>query len=95
MNLRENARGRECQIRLPGICNFNPETTVLAHDRLAGITGMGMKAPDVLGAHACSACHAEVDRQTQVLERDFVRLCFYQGMARTIDLLVREGLLKW
>lgn len=95
MNLRDTARGRECQVRLPGICNFNSETTVLAHARLAGVTGVGQKAPDVCGAHACSACHDEIDRRTQVLERDFVLLAFYEGIVRTLALLAREGSLKW
>lgn len=43
------ARGRDCQVGLP-CCNHNPETTVLAHFRLAGICGMGMKPHDILGA---------------------------------------------
>ena len=30
-NLRKEARGRECQVRIYGVCNGNPETTVLAH----------------------------------------------------------------
>lgn len=94
-DLRKEARGRACQVRLPGICNCNPETTVLAHLRMAGITGMGMKAPDALGAHACSACHDEIDRRTRTLERDFVRLAFFEGMARTQALLVHEGKLSW
>lgn len=34
-NLRKEARGRECQIRIPGVCNGNPETVVLTHYRLA------------------------------------------------------------
>lgn len=29
-NLRKEAKGRECQVRLPGICNGNNETVVLA-----------------------------------------------------------------
>ncbi|MCX8621624.1 MULTISPECIES: nuclease domain-containing protein, partial [unclassified Gilliamella] len=33
--LTKEAKGRECQVRLP-CCNHNPETTVLAHYRLAG-----------------------------------------------------------
>ncbi|TBL26445.1 DUF1364 family protein, partial [Escherichia coli] len=36
-NLRKEARGRECQVRISGICNGKPETTVLAHYRRAGI----------------------------------------------------------
>lgn len=62
------ARGRECQVRLP-CCNHNPETTVLAHFRLAGICGIGMKPHDILGAWACSACHDEIDRRTRLFPR--------------------------
>lgn len=36
-NLRKEARGRECQVRLVGVCNHNPETVVLAHYRMAGL----------------------------------------------------------
>ncbi|MGV3346389.1 nuclease domain-containing protein, partial [Enterobacteriaceae bacterium LUAb1] len=36
-NLRKEAKGRECQVRIPGICNGNSETVVLAHLRMAGV----------------------------------------------------------
>ncbi|SUH16020.1 putative bacteriophage protein [Salmonella enterica subsp. enterica] len=49
-NLRKEARGRECQVRIYGVCNGNPETTVLAHYRMAGICGTGMKPDDLIGA---------------------------------------------
>jgi len=42
-------------VRIPEVCNHNSETTVLAHYRLAGVSGIGMKSPDILGAWACSA----------------------------------------
>ncbi|MFO5541033.1 nuclease domain-containing protein, partial [Klebsiella pneumoniae] len=42
-NLRKEARGRECTVRIPGHCNGNPETSVLAHYRLAGTCGTGCK----------------------------------------------------
>ena len=29
--IRNSARGQDCALRIPGVCNFNPETTVLAH----------------------------------------------------------------
>lgn len=81
-------------VRLPGICNFNSETVVLAHIRLAGISGMGMKSPDLIGAWACSACHDEIDGRTHKsgLSHDELRLAHYDGMARTIAQLDREGL---
>jgi hypothetical protein len=80
MNLRKAARGRGCMIRLPGICNHNSETTVLAHVRLAGVSGMGIKADDLLGAWACSACHDAIDRRSHTdLDRDAVRLAHLEG----------------
>ena len=80
-------------VRLPGVCNHNPETTVLAHVRLAGVSGMGMKADDLLGAWACSSCHDAIDRRGHLdLERDYVRLAHLEAMVRTIAILRKEGL---
>ena len=96
MNLRNAAKGRECQIRIPEVCNRNNETTVLAHYRQIGISGMGMKAPDLLGAWACSDCHDAVDRRRHTdLDFDFVRLCHLEGVIRTQAKLIEEGLIKW
>lgn len=94
MTLRKEARGRGCTVRIPGVCNFNSETTVLAHLRVAGVSGMGLKSPDLLGAWACSACHDEIDGRTHKsgLSRDELRLAHYDGMARTIMQLHKEGL---
>ena len=88
MNLRDFARGRNCQIRLPGVCNFNPETTVLAHVRLVGLSGMGMKVDDRIGAHACSACHAHVDSHKDAE----TQVSFYQGVFRTQQIVINHGL---
>ena len=92
-DLRKEARGRGCMVRLPNVCNHNSETTVLAHVRMPGISGMGIKAStDLLGAWACSACHDAIDRRAHMdLERDYVRLAHFEGMARTIAQLVKEG----
>jgi hypothetical protein len=94
MNLRKEAKGRGCMVRIPGVCNHNSETVVLAHVRLTGVSGMGMKSPDILGAWACSSCHDAVDRRNHTdLDRDYVRLLHLEGMARTIAQLEKEGLL--
>ena len=82
MNLRKLARGRPCMVRIPGVCDGGGETTVLAHYRLAGTCGVGMKSPDLLGAWACAPCHAAAgDRGPELAE----------GVMRTINELVREG----
>ena len=81
-------------IRLEGICDHNPETTVLAHIRMPGISGMGIKADDLLGAWACSACHDAIDRRSHTeLERDYVRLAHLEGMVRTIAQLRKEDII--
>ena len=64
-NLRQFAKGKPCMVRLVGICNFDPQTTILAHIRRAGVAGMGQKPPDTCAVWACSACHDEIDRRTR------------------------------
>lgn len=92
-NLKKEAQGRGCMIRLPGICNHNSETVVLAHVRMAGISGMGIKADDLLGAWSCSACHDAVDRRGYPdLDKDYVRLAHLEGVIRTIAQLRKENI---
>lgn len=89
------ARGRDCQVRLEGVCNFNPETTVLAHYRMSGLNGMGMKPPDIIGAWACSACHDAIDRRGHLdLDREHVRLAHAEGCFRTLATLIRERVIS-
>lgn len=91
--LRESARNKDCQIRLAGVCNFNPETTVLAH--LNG-GGMGLKKLDIHGSFSCSNCHDVVDGRVKTLyDRQAIELAHRQGNERTIDIWVAEGLIKF
>lgn len=69
-SLRTLARGQECMVRLVGICNFNAETTVLAHIRRGGVAGAGQKPPDTCGVWACSACHDEIDARANRFKSD-------------------------
>ena len=99
MNLRKEAKGRECQIRIPGVCNGNSETVVLCHlnnKRLFGV-GTGQKVPDMFGAHGCSACHEVVDVDLRFhdgngwKDEEQTRLLFYEGVFRTQNILLKEG----
>lgn len=92
MNLRKAARGRECQIRIPNHCLRDTETVVLCHVRFPGITGMGMKAPDIFGSYGCFACHQICDGQRKS-EFTFEqrRLFLLEGMLRTQTILLNEG----
>ncbi|EOS92909.1 DUF1364 domain-containing protein [Erwinia tracheiphila] len=92
VNLRKEAHGRECQMRIPGICNFNPETTVLAHYRLAGTCGTGCKPDDAQGAWGCDACHSAVDGRIKTpYSRDELRLFHAEAVFRTQSILRSEG----
>lgn len=77
-------------VRLVGICNRDPSTTVLAHVRLAGITGMGMKADDLLAAWACSECHRITEQEKG---DDYIQRCFLEGVLRTQNELLKAGVL--
>lgn len=87
--LRESANGRPCSLRLEGMCNHDPETTVLAH-LPCGHKGTGMKGPDMIAVFACAACHAYIDgpRRWEVSARDYLR-----ALAETQMYWVERGLL--
>lgn len=87
----ESARGEECQVRIPGACNRDPETVVFAH--LNG-GGMGMKHPDCEGAYCCSACHDLVDNRVKhYWKPGKVAMFFFEGCVRTRKILIEKGLL--
>lgn len=91
-NLRKEARGRECQIRLVGICNHNTETVVLTHYRLAGTCGTGIKPDDAQAAWGCSECHNACDGRTKTsYSRDEIKLAHAEGVLRTQAILRSEG----
>lgn len=93
--LRDAARNMDCQVRLPGICNFRPETTVLAHYRLSGTCGTGIKPIDLIGSWACSDCHDAIDQRSKTaFNREQLDLHHLEGMVRTINALNKRGLLR-
>ena len=92
----QSARDEQCQIRLPFICNGNPATTVWCHaNGSAAGKGIGMKAPDYLGAYGCNACHDVVDgRRRTDMPRSELRAAFADGIFRSQQILEAKGLLK-
>ena len=73
------ARGKLCEIRVPGVCNGNAETTVPCHYRLAGLSGLAFIPPVFMFAFGCSACHAYCDSRHD----DRTRLMHAEGVFRT------------
>ena len=92
MNLREAAQGKDCLMRIPGVCNFDSTTTVLAHVRRGSVAGMGQKPPDVCGVLACSACHDAIDRRNNMGAYTPVAMdtMILDGLCRTLKLWTDE-----
>lgn len=88
--IRKAAKGQPCQVRLPGICSFDPAKTILAHQNGGG---MARKTPDFMGAFCCTDCHSIVDGGKHCLTREAVMLYFYQGVFRTQELLWHDKLI--
>jgi hypothetical protein len=96
--IRLSARDEECTIRLPNICNFRTETTVLCHsNELSDGKGFGLKAPDTKAAYGCSACHDIVDGRAprpDWLSLEVVQTLFREAIDQTQRILKRKGLVK-
>lgn len=88
--LRDSARDQSCTLRLPGICNGDWQTTVLAHVNFGG-HGMATKESDLSACYACSSCHDAVDRRTPWLRDDSV---IFAAVMRTQHNMVESGLIE-
>jgi hypothetical protein len=87
-----SARGEACCVRLPGVCNHNPETVVFAHlNKVRFGSGRGIKSK--VGAYACSSCHCEADSRTRFVEdRREVYIAHLEGVIETLLKLIDKGL---
>lgn len=95
--IRKSAKGQECTIRLPDVCNYNTETTVLCHsNELADGKGMGLKAPDTEAAYGCSACHDVVDGRAprpEGMSYELMMSLFRAAIEQTQRIVKRKGLI--
>ena len=86
IDLRKLAKGQECQLRLINddgypICNYDSDTTVLAHLLSGSLGGMGKKSPDLCGIWCCSSCHDALDHRSPYVVSDTDIL---HGLLRTL-----------
>jgi len=93
---RRAARGRECTLVLPGVCNRDPATTVLCHsNRLEHGKGIGLKAPDSAACFGCSDCHDVLDGRRPLpgwMTRQQLEDAFDRARAITQEQLKQEGI---
>ena len=91
---RDSARGQDCTLEILGVCNYNTETTVLAHfpDETKGI---GKKSDDISSGYVCSSCHDVVDdrRAWPAEEQPFKDWYLRRAQTRTIRRAIELGVL--
>lgn len=94
-DLRKLARGQPCLVRLPG-CDGGGETTVLAHLRMPGYCGTGIKPDDLaFGAWCCARCHAKIDgREKCDMTHAELHSAHADGCLRTVAALRKMGAIK-
>jgi hypothetical protein len=86
--LRMSAKGQDCTLQLPNVCNHDSTTTVLAH-LPSPVAGMATKGDDWHAVFACSSCHAHMDtRQRPALESYQLK-----ALQRTQKIWFNDGLL--
>jgi hypothetical protein len=61
---RKAARDKPCLLNVANVCNYDPQTSILAHLRFLGECGMSYKPSDQRGVHSCSACNTWTDSPT-------------------------------
>lgn len=96
-SIRDSAKGEDCTVRIPGVCNSDPATVVWSHypENAAG-KGMGTKSLDAAGCYACATCHDVVDGRKPRpagMTRAEVLLAWHEGHLRSLVRLAQKGLL--
>jgi len=89
-----SARGKPCQVRIPGVCKAAPEneTTIPAHINGAG---MALRHSNIHLAYCCDACHEWLDggwvkTDTDRATRDLHHL---EAVIRTQIIMIEDGVL--
>jgi hypothetical protein len=91
---RAMARDKECQLLIPGVCNFDRSTVVLAHSNWHD-KGAGRKASDFWGVWGCYACHTWLDsgKADGGIKRAMFDLAM-KRMQHELEQLVQDGSTK-
>lgn len=94
---RRGANGAPCRFRGP-TCNADPSTSQFAHANGAAFgKGAMIKAHDVAGLDACSACHHYIDvghgTNPLISEAEFWRL-MCRGLVETMVDRIRRGIVS-
>jgi hypothetical protein len=93
--LLDSARGAQCTMQVPGVCNHDPSTVVSAHIHDETF-GFGEKADDSSTVFACHACHAWLDQGLwlgKMSEAEVLRIVL-RAMQRTMRARILGDVMK-
>ena len=62
--IQASARNQECTLNIAGVCNYDPETTVLCHIGFKDGSGKRIRPGERNAVYGCSACHDAIDHRT-------------------------------
>ena len=93
--LRKSAQGKDCTLRVPGACCFDPDYTSLNHITTKKFSSMGGKVNDTFAVYGCTPCHDIIDRRVKSNFTDG-ELAIYKldALAETQAIMIEEGLIK-
>jgi hypothetical protein len=87
----QSARGENCTLRIPSVCNHNTETVVFAH--LPGNKGTSTKNHDLFGIYSCSNCHDWLDGRSNYAVMSYYQECL-RALQETQLKLIEKGLIQ-
>lgn len=87
----KSAKGEDCSVRLPTICSFDNDKTILAH--LGTSFSAPNRANDFHACYCCSDCHDIIDgrRKSDFTDHDIL-IATSDAMIETQKKLIDKGL---
>jgi len=95
--VRRAAEGAPCTVQIPGACDGGGATSVLAHLRMLGGGGVGMKPDDIDSVIACDGCHSCIDSRRPMpagYSRHDLGEMLLRAHCRTVRYLVEQGVMS-
>ena len=102
-----SAKLMDCDLRIGGICNRNPESVVHCHLPRGNLAGTGERVNSICGVRGCADCHAAIDGKVHyeiaewrmglsLAPGEIEKIVYeYHGMKRTLLKLVKEGVVRY
>lgn len=87
----KSAKGEDCSVRLPTVCSFDNDKTILAH--LGTSFSAPNRANDFFAAYCCADCHDVIDNRVKSkFTSEEILIATSDAMMETQLKLIAKGL---